>query len=133
MNEPLIKNRHSQCVIKNGHLLNVQPKGRYKAEGAGQRGMYEDGGAGRHNQDQDNGETHELLVTPAGVYYLLASPRLAEAQDSRKVTPLTGSDRSAPKPLTSTNHLYSQHQSNDQHKDVENRTSSRPSSPSSPS
>ena len=35
-----------------------------------------------------------------------------------KTTPLTGSARSAPKPLTISNPLHSQHQSDDQYKDV---------------
>ena len=84
------------------------------------RGMYEGGGAGRHDQDQDNAEMHELFVIPARVYYLLAGPRLAEAHDTSTVEPLTGSARSAPKPLTISNLLHSQHLSDDQHKDVIN-------------
>ena len=50
-----------------------------------------------------------LFFTLARVYYLLAGPRLAEAHDSSTVVPLTGSARSAPKPLTISNLLHSQH------------------------
>ena len=80
-------------------------------------------GQGRDVRGQDNAEMHELFVTPDRVYYLLAGPRLAEAHDSSTVVPLTGSARSAPKPLTISNLLYSQHQSDDQHKDVMNEPS----------
>ena len=100
--------------------------------------QYDTKGRGHDVQGQDNAEmqelitTHEatishlqtralltdLFVTLARVYYLLAGPRLAEAHDSSTVVPLTGSACSAPKPLTISNLLHSQHQSNDQHKDV---------------
>ena len=83
-------------------------------------GKYEGEGTGRHDQDQDNAEMHGLFVNPARVYYLLASPRLAEALDSSTVVPLTGSACSAPTPPINSNLLHSQHLSNDQHKDVKN-------------
>ena len=84
---------------------------------------YDGEGQGLDVRGQDNAEMHELFVTPDGVYYLLAGPRLAEAHNSSTVVPLTGSARSAPKPLTISNLLYSQHQSDDQHKDVVNEPS----------
>ena len=105
-NKLLDKNRYDQYVIRNGHPHNGQPKDRYEDEGTGRRGMYEGGGVGRCDQDQDNAEMHELFVTSAGVYYLLAGPRLAEAHNSGTVAPLTGSARSAPKPLTISNLLH---------------------------
>ena len=61
------------------------------------------------------------LVTLARVYYLPAGPRLAEALDSSTVVPPTGSDRSAPKPLTIANLLHYQHLSDDQHEDNVNK------------
>ena len=53
--------------------------------------------------------------------YLLADPRLAEAHNYSTVVPLTGSVRSAPKPIPNSNHLHSQHLNNNQHKDVVNK------------
>ena len=118
VNEPRVKTWISQFVSMNGQPLNVLAKGRY--EGVGRRGMYKGRGAGRHDQDQDNAEMHDLFVTPARVYYLLVGPRLAEAHDTSTVEPFTGSARFAPKPLTISNLLHSQHLSDDQHKDVVN-------------
>ena len=118
MNEPRVKTWLSQFVSMNGQALNVLAKVRYEA--VGRRGMYKGRGAGRHNQNQDNAEMHDLFVTPARVYYLLVGPRLAEAHDTSTVEPLTGSARFAPKPLTISNLLHSQHLSDDQHKDVVN-------------
>ena len=59
-------------------------------------------------------------VTPAGVYYLLANPRLAEAHDYSTVEPLTGAACSAPNPLASSNILHTQQLSDNRHKDVKN-------------
>ena len=53
--------------------------------------------------------------------YLLADPRLAEALIYSTVVLLTGSARSAPKPLSISNRLHSQHMSNERHKDVVNK------------
>ena len=63
---------------------------------------------------------HEEFGTPDGVYYLLADPRLAEAHDYGTVVPLTGADRSTPKPLTGSNLLHSLHQGDEQYKNVRN-------------
>ena len=53
--------------------------------------------------------------------YLLANPRLAEAIDYSTVVPLTGSVRSAPKPLPSSNQPHSQHLNYDQNEDIVNK------------
>ena len=87
MNEPqigglFVKTRLAYFVFVNGHPLNVRPKALVL----------------------NLVKTLYLLLI-----YLLADPRLAEALNSSTVVPLTGSARSAPKPLTISNLLHSQH------------------------
>ena len=82
-----VKTRLDYFVFVNGHPLNVRPKALVL----------------------NLVKTLYLLLI-----YLLADPRLAEALNSSTVVPLTGSARSAPKPLPISKLLHSQHLSDDQ-------------------
>ena len=83
--------------------------------GAAQQGREERQPGGLHKKDG---------VLEEGYTYPLANPGLAEAPniDYSTVVPRTGADRSATQPLIDTNHLYTQHQHEDEESSYNNKT-----------